>query len=87
MDEQGRDAYGSPDFREADHPHANLAYEMNGPHRRSIMELRPRVETTFGYKMVKWIKPIELVDNYRSVGVAEAGYREDLQYCGMGVED
>jgi hypothetical protein len=29
--------------------------------------------------MVKWLKSIELVEDYRSVGEGQGGYREDFQ--------
>ena len=69
-------------------PNTILAYEMNGvplPINHGA-PLRLRVETKLGVKMVKWIKSIELVDDYRNVGAGEGGYREDVQYYGTGAE-
>ncbi len=88
VDEQGREYYGSLDVQEAVHPQAILAYEMNGaplPMNHGA-PLRLRVETKLGFKMVKWIKSIELVEDYRKVGEGQGGYREDYQYYGTGAE-
>ncbi len=88
VDEQGREYYGSLDIQEAGHPQTILAYGMNGD--LLTMEhgapLRLRVETKLGFKMVKWIKSIELVEDYHSVGEGQGGYREDFQYYGTGAE-
>jgi sulfoxide reductase catalytic subunit YedY len=88
VDEQGREYYGSLDIHEARQPQTILAYEMNG--RSLTMEhgapLRLRVETKLGFKMVKWIKSIELVEDYRTVGEGQGGYREDFQYFGTDAE-
>jgi DMSO/TMAO reductase YedYZ molybdopterin-dependent catalytic subunit len=87
-DEQGREYYGSLDIEEAKHPQTILAYEMNGA--PLLMNhgapLRLRVETKLGFKMVKWIKKIELVEDYRTVGEGHGGYREDFEYYGTGAE-
>jgi len=70
----------------AKHPQTILAYEMNGdlldiPHGAP---LRLRVETQLGYKMVKWIKSIELVDDYKNIGMGQGGHREDHMYYDLG---
>lgn len=54
-----------------------LAYEMNGkplriPHGAP---LRLRVETQLGYKMMKWIKSIEFVSDYKDIGMSQGGHR------------
>lgn len=72
----------------ATHPQTMLAYEMNGeplpiPHGAP---LRLRVETLLGYKMVKYLRSIELVAEYSTVGEGQGGYREDVQYYGIGAE-
>ena len=88
VDEQGREYYDSLDIQEATHPQTILAYEMNGaalPLNHGA-PLRLRVETKLGFKMVKWLKAIELVENYRKVGEGQGGYREDFQYFGTGAE-
>jgi len=88
VDEQGREYYGSLDITEAKHPQTILAYEMNGapiPINHGA-PFRLRVETKLGFKMVKWLKSIELVEDYRTVGEGQGGYREDFDYYGTGAE-
>ncbi len=72
----------------AKHPDTILAYEMNG--RPLPLEhgapLRLRVETLLGYKMVKYLRSIELVEEFSTVGQGQGGFREDFQYYGRGVE-
>ena len=70
----------------ARHPQTILAYEMNDepldiPHGAP---LRLRIETQLGYKMVKWIKSIELVDDYKNIGMGQGGHREDHMYYDLG---
>jgi methionine sulfoxide reductase catalytic subunit len=70
------------------HPQTILAYEMNGeplpiPHGAP---LRLRVETLLGYKMVKYLRSIELVKDYSNIGEGQGGFREDFQYYGKGAE-
>ena len=55
-----------------------LAYEMNGkplsvPHGSP---LRLRIETQLGFKMVKWLKSIEFVSDYKSIGMGQGGSGE-----------
>lgn len=63
-------------------PHTILAYEMNWkplpiPHGAPC---RLRVETKTGYKMVKYLRAIEVVDSFSGIGEGHGGYREDHQY-------
>lgn len=61
---------------------ALLALEMNGaplPVEHGA-PLRVRFETQLGYKMVKWIKAIEFVDDVTTIGMGQGGYREDQLY-------
>lgn len=72
----------------ATHPQTILAYEMNGeplpiPHGAP---LRLRVETLLGYKMVKYLRSIELVTDYTHLGEGQGGFREDFQYYGKKAE-
>jgi DMSO/TMAO reductase YedYZ molybdopterin-dependent catalytic subunit len=63
-----------------------LAYEMNGEP-LSVpygAPLRLRIETQLGYKMVKWIKSIEFVSDYKNIGMGQGGHREDHMYYGIG---
>lgn len=74
--------YGTIAMDFADDPQTMLAYEMNGqalPIRHGA-PLRLRVESQLGFKMVKYIRAIELVDSYGDVGDGQGGWREDHQY-------
>ena len=76
------------DMELANHPQTILAYEMNNevlpiPHGAPV---RLRVETQLGYKMVKYLRSIELVREYSHVGEGQGGFREDFQYYGRGAE-
>jgi len=42
--------------------------------------LRLRAETQLGYKMVKWIRSIEFVKDYKNIGMGQGGHREDHMY-------
>jgi DMSO/TMAO reductase YedYZ molybdopterin-dependent catalytic subunit len=76
------------DMELARHPQTILAYEMNG--KPLPLEygapLRLRVETQLGYKMVKYIRSIERVEDYRTIGKGRGGFREDFQYYGRTAE-
>ncbi len=70
----------------AKHHQTILAYEMNDepldvPHGAP---LRLRIETQLGYKMVKWIKSIEFVSDYKNIGKGQGGHREDHLYYDIG---
>ena len=72
----------------AQHPQTILAYEMNGE-RLPIdhgAPLRLRVETQLGYKMVKYLRSIELVKDYSTKGKGQGGFREDFQFYGKSAE-
>lgn len=72
----------------AGHNQTILAYEMNDqplPLRHGA-PLRLRVETQVGYKMVKYLRSIEWVADYRDVGDGQGGSREDTQFMGRGAE-
>jgi sulfoxide reductase catalytic subunit YedY len=72
----------------AEHPQTILAYEMNGeplPLEHGA-PLRLRCETQLGYKMVKYLRSIELVADYHTIGQGRGGYREDIQFYGKGAE-
>lgn len=73
--------YGTIDMELAEHSQTILAYEFNGqplpvPHGAP---LRLRVETQLGFKMVKYIRTIEFVAEYHSIGEGQGGWREDHQ--------
>jgi hypothetical protein len=44
------------------------------------------VETQLGYKLVKYLRSIELVKDYSSKGKGQGGFREDFQYYGKSAE-
>lgn len=72
----------------ARHPETILADEMNWkplPLEHGA-PLRLRVETLLGYKMVKYLRSIELVSDYSTIGEGQGGFREDFQYYGKGAE-
>jgi len=68
----------------ARHPQTILAYEMNGaslPISHGA-PCRLRVETQLGFKMVKYLRSIELVHDYVHLGDGQGGLREDTQFYG-----
>ena len=76
------------DMTLAKHPQTILAYEMNGkplPLEHGA-PLRLRCETQLGYKMVKFLRSIDFVADYSTVGEGQGGFREDFQYYGRGAE-
>lgn len=82
LDESGRPFYESVDLALGRHPQTILAYRMNGEP-LSVEHgapLRLRVETELGFKMVKWLRRIELVADYRTVGQGQGGSREDTMF-------
>ncbi len=81
---EGEPYYETIDLELARHSQTILAYDMNGeplpiPHGAPC---RLRVETQLGFKMVKYLRTIELVEDYRTVGRGQGGFREDTQYYG-----
>ncbi|MGN6348582.1 MAG: molybdopterin-dependent oxidoreductase [Candidatus Nitrosocosmicus sp.] len=83
---EGDQFYEAISIETAKHPQTILAYEMNGepldvPHGYPI---RLRVETQLGFKMVKWVKSIEFVADYKNIGKGQGGHREDHMYYGTG---
>jgi sulfoxide reductase catalytic subunit YedY len=80
--------YETLDLELARHSQTILAYEMNGkplPINHGA-PLRLRVETVVGYKMVKWLRAIEFIEDYRDLGAGRGGSREDGQLMGKGAE-
>jgi sulfoxide reductase catalytic subunit YedY len=80
-EEPGHGAYYSViDLRLARAPQSLLAYGMNG-HPLPVdfgAPLRLRLETQLGYKMVKWIRSMELIADYKDIGAGYGGWRADL---------
>lgn len=84
----GHTYYEVLDMTLVTHPQTILAYEMNGkplPLDHGA-PLRLRCETQLGYKMVKYLRSIEFVADYCSIGEGQGGFREDFQYYGKGAE-
>jgi DMSO/TMAO reductase YedYZ molybdopterin-dependent catalytic subunit/thiosulfate reductase cytochrome b subunit len=81
---EGGEFYDSLSLRNACHPLTLLADEMNSAPLTHLhgAPLRLRVENQLGFKMVKWIRAIELVDSTRCIGKGEGGYNEDHEYFG-----
>ncbi len=78
------DYYGVIDLHLARAPQSLLAYEMNG-HPLPVdfgAPLRLRLETQLGYKMVKWIRSMELIADYKDIGAGYGGWRADLLHYG-----
>ena len=76
--------YDSLSIENAMHPQTLLAYEMNSQPLQHLhgAPLRLRVENQLGFKMVKWLKAIEFVENIRTIKQGEGGYAEDNEYFG-----
>jgi DMSO/TMAO reductase YedYZ molybdopterin-dependent catalytic subunit len=74
--------YESIDMIDARHPQTILAYGLNGealgiPYGAP---LRVRVERQLGYKMAKYIRAIEVVDSFASIGRGKGSYWADRGY-------
>jgi DMSO/TMAO reductase YedYZ molybdopterin-dependent catalytic subunit len=61
-------------------PQALLAYDMNGRALPTAFgaPLRLRLENQLGYKMVKWVRSMELIASYEEIGAGYGGWRADL---------
>ena len=71
--------YGVIDLDLARAPQTLLAYDMNGQTLPAAYgaPLRLRLESQLGYKMVKWIRSMELVSRYDDIGAGYGGWRAD----------
>lgn len=74
--------YESIDLVDAHHPQTILAWGMNGADLPvpNGAPLRVRVERQLGYKMAKYIRAIELVDDFSMLGRGRGGFWEDRGY-------
>ena len=65
-----------------------LAYEMNYQPLTEVhgAPLRLRNEAQLGFKMVKWVREIEILSDYRTRFAGEGGYAEDHEYFGCKAE-
>jgi sulfoxide reductase catalytic subunit YedY len=81
-----REFYEVLEMELARHPQTILAYEFNFQPLPIVhgAPVRLRCETQLGYKMVKWLRSIELVEDYSKIGDGLGGYREDVQNYGVG---
>ena len=74
--------YGTIRLELAEDPQTILAYEMNGQPLPVLhgAPLRLRVETQLGFTMVKYIRAIEFIEDYKTIGQGQGGWREDYQF-------
>ena len=74
--------YETIDLVDARHPQTILAWGMNGSALPvpNGAPLRVRVERQLGYKMAKYVRAIELVDDFSQFGRGRGGYWEDRGY-------
>lgn len=79
VDANGKPFYEALRLSDMKDPQTILAYEMNW--KPLSLEhgapLRLRCERKLGYKMVKYIKSIEFVEDFSHIGEGRGGYRED----------
>src|SRR5262245_7016087 len=74
--------YESYDLFEVEHPQTILAYGLNG---RDLpigngAPLRLRVERQCGYKNIRWVKSIQVVDSVAGFGLGTGGRNSDLDW-------
>lgn len=76
--------YNAHPIAQMTHHMTMLAYNMNDqplPYMHG-KPLRLRNELQHGFKLVKWIKGIEFVADYREIGSGYGGYSEDHKFFG-----
>jgi len=78
----GGQYYGTIPMAMALQPQTLLAYDMNGAPLliQYGAPLRLRLETQYGFTMVKYLKAIEFVESYQRVGQGKGGWPEDHLY-------
>ena len=88
MDENDDDSmyYESVDMDDAFHEQTILAYDLNGQPLPvgNGAPLRARIERQLGYKQPKYLRRIELVDDFKSIAGGRGGYWEDQGYNWYG---
>ena len=64
------------------HEFSLLAYEMNGKMLPVLhgAPLRLRCENELGFKLVKWIRAIEFIADFKQIGSGQGGYAEDHEF-------
>ena len=80
--DDGSEYYESLGFDDAHHPQTILAWALNG---KTLpipngAPLRLQVPRQLGYKMAKYLRRIDLVDSFKSIGDGSGGYWEDQGY-------
>jgi len=87
-EKSGAPYYECIDLELAKQPQTMLAYELNDeplPLQHGA-PLRLRVETKLGFKMVKFLRSIEFVEDFRTLGEGQGGVREDHQQYDLGAQ-
>src|SRR5262249_36490012 len=87
-EDSGKPYYECVALKVGREPETILAYELNGeplPLQHGA-PARVRIETKLGFKMVKFVRSIEVTDDYRKFGDGMGGAREDEQQFDMGAE-
>ena len=82
--EAGGTYYDVHEMKNMHHSLTILAYGMNN-HPLKVLHgapLRLRVENELGFKMVKWIKSIEFIEDFHHLGAGQGGYHEDHEFYG-----
>jgi DMSO/TMAO reductase YedYZ molybdopterin-dependent catalytic subunit/thiosulfate reductase cytochrome b subunit len=82
VDDNGQSFYSGLRIEDMYDKQTILAYEMNGetlPIQYGA-PLRLRCEKKYGYKMAKYLKSIEFVDDFKAIGQGRGGYREDTVF-------
>lgn len=81
-DDKGANYYSGLRLSDMSDSQTILAYEMNGKTLPTEYgaPLRLRCEIKYGYKMAKYLKSIEFVNDFREIGQGRGGYREDTVF-------
>jgi len=76
--------YDAQAIEQMRYPLTMLAYDMNGETLSfgHGAPLRLRNEVQLGFKMVKWIKGIEFVEDFTHLGGGLGGYNNDHEFFG-----
>jgi sulfoxide reductase catalytic subunit YedY len=76
--------YDAQPIEQMSYPLTMLAYEMNDEDLSfgHGAPLRLRNEVQLGFKMVKWIKGVEFVEDFAEVGGGQGGYNNDHEFFG-----
>lgn len=81
----GGEYYDVHSLEDVLHPMSILAWEMNHA-RLAVLHgapLRLRIENELGFKQVKWVREIEFVHDYATIGRGQGGYNEDHDFYGV----